>query len=102
MLFAGTAGAAHVLVSSHSPAVLATRPLDDLYLVRVDPAGVSSVRALKVAAPADYKFFERHSRAASTESLYASVVVLVEGPTEEGGLTAMWARRSLTTSARSC
>jgi hypothetical protein len=92
MLFADTAGAAQVLVTGHSPAVLATRPLDDLHLVRLDPAGTSSVRALKAAAPADHKFFERHSRAALTEGLYASAVVLVEGPTEEGGLTAMWGK----------
>jgi putative ATP-dependent endonuclease of OLD family len=90
MLFAESSGAAQVLISTHSPAVLATRPLDDLHLVREDASGLPAVTALKTAAPADHKFFERHARSSLTEGLYASAVVLVEGPTEVGGLTSMW------------
>jgi hypothetical protein len=48
------------------------------------------IAALRDAAPADHKFFERHSRSALTDGLYSSAVVLVEGPTEAGGLTSMW------------
>lgn len=90
MLFAESSGAAQVLISTHSPAVLATRPLNELHLVREDASGSPAVTALKTATPADHKFFERHARSALTEGLYASTVVLVEGPTEAGGLTSMW------------
>jgi hypothetical protein len=90
MLFASTSSAAQTLVSTHSPAILSTRPLEDLHLVR-DDGGHSRIYPLSAASPADHRFFERHARTGLMDGLYADAVLLVEGPTERGGLPPLWA-----------
>jgi hypothetical protein len=45
---------------------------------------------LRHAEPAEHKFFELHARAALVDGLYASVVVLAEGPTERAAFPVLW------------
>lgn len=91
MLFADSSSAAQTLVSTHSPAVLSTRPLQDLHLVR-DDEGHAAVRPLSTASPADHRLFERYARTGLVDGLYADAVLLVEGPTERGGLPPFWSK----------
>lgn len=91
MLFAETSSAAQTLVSTHSPAILSTRPLEELHLVR-DDDGHAAVRSLSMASPSDHRFFERHARSGLVDGLYADAVLLIEGPTERGGLPPFWSR----------
>lgn len=91
MLFADTSSASQTLVSTHSPAILSTRPLEELHLVR-DDDGHAAVRSLSTASPSDHRFFERHARSGLVDGLYADAVLLVEGPTERGGLPPLWSK----------
>ena len=91
MLFADTSSAAQTLVSTHSAAIVSTRPLEELHLVR-DDDGHATVRSLSTASPADHRFFERHARSGLVDGLYADAVLLIEGPTERGGLPPFWSR----------
>jgi hypothetical protein len=81
-----------VLLTTHSSEVSGSVPLANLHLSR-EFASVPAVRALRDALPPAHKFFERHARGALVEGLYASIVVLVEGPTERGGLPLLWAKQ---------
>jgi putative ATP-dependent endonuclease of OLD family len=83
------AGAAQLLLSTHSPDVAGSVPLEALHLVR-EFAGAPDVRPLRGASPAEHKFFERHARGAIVDGLYADAVLLVEGPTERGALPVLW------------
>jgi uncharacterized protein len=65
-------------------------PLAQLHLARENESG-PGLKALREAAPAEHKFFELHARAPLIDGLYASVVVLVEGPTERGAFPVLWA-----------
>lgn len=91
LLFANEAGAAQVILSTHSSDVAAVVPLDEIHLVRDFPAG-PGVHALRETAPSEHKFFERHARGSLVDGLYADLVVLVEGPTERAALPALWQR----------
>jgi putative ATP-dependent endonuclease of OLD family len=84
------AGAAQLLLSTHSPDVAGSVPLEALHLVR-EFAGGPDVRSLRGVSPAEHKFFERHARGAIVDGLYADAVLLVEGPTERGALPVFWA-----------
>jgi putative ATP-dependent endonuclease of the OLD family len=89
LLFAEEAGAAQVLLTTHSAEVAGTVPLAQIHLAR--DADSPDLKALRDAEPSEHKFFELHSRSALIDGLYASVVVLAEGPTERGALPALWA-----------
>lgn len=91
LLLAPNAGARQVLLTTHSAEVAGVVPLAKLHLAREYDSG-PAVRAMRDVLPAEHKFFERHARGALVEGLYASVVVLVEGATERGGLPVLWAR----------
>jgi predicted ATP-dependent endonuclease of OLD family len=65
-------------------------PLAQLHLARENESG-PGLKALREAAPAEHKFFELHARASLIDGLYASVVVLGEGPTERGAFPVLWA-----------
>ena len=91
MLFADSSSAAQTIISTHSPAVVSTRSLEDLHLVR-DDNGHASLLPLSGASPADHRFFERHARTGLIDGLYADAVLLVEGPTERGGLPPLWTK----------
>ncbi|HEX3434513.1 MAG TPA: TOPRIM nucleotidyl transferase/hydrolase domain-containing protein [Solirubrobacteraceae bacterium] len=89
LLLAEEADAAQVLLTTHSAEVAGTVPLAQIHLARdADPP---VLKALRDAEPSEHKFFELHSRSALIDGLYASVVVLAEGPTERGALPALWA-----------
>jgi AAA domain, putative AbiEii toxin, Type IV TA system len=90
LLLAEDAGAAQVLLTTHSAEVAGTVPLAELHLARESEKG-PDLKALRDAAPSEHKFFELHARAALTDGLYASVVVLAEGPTERGAFPVLWA-----------
>jgi putative ATP-dependent endonuclease of OLD family len=83
------AGAAQLLLSTHSPDVAGSVPLEALHLVREFADG-PDVRSLRGVSPAEHKFFERHARGAIVDGLYADAVLLVEGPTERGALPVFW------------
>ena len=89
LLFAPEAGAAQVLLTTHSAEVAGTVPLAQIHLARDGER--PEVKRLRDAESAEHKFFELHSRAALIDGLYASVVVLAEGPTERGAFPALWA-----------
>jgi len=89
LLLAEEAGAAQVLLTTHSAEVAGTFPLAQIHLAR--DADAPELKALRHAEPSEHKFFELHSRSALIDGLYASVVVLAEGPTERGALPALWA-----------
>ena len=91
LLFSAGSGAAQTLISTHSAAVAGTVPLADLHLARGYKSG-PDVKALRDAVPSEHKFFELHSRSALVDGLYASAVLLVEGPTERGGLPVLWGK----------
>ncbi len=91
LLFAAGSEAAQTLLSTHSSAVAGTIPLADLHLARNYKSG-PGLKALRNALPSEHKFFELHSRSALVDGLYASAVLLVEGPTERGGLPVLWAK----------
>jgi putative ATP-dependent endonuclease of OLD family len=91
LLFAPNAGARQVLLTTHSAEVAGAVPLATIHLAREYDSG-AAVRALRDVLAAEHKLFERHARGALVEGLYASVVVLVEGPTERGGLPVLWAK----------
>jgi hypothetical protein len=91
LLLAPNAGARQVLLTTHSAEVAGAVPLAKLHLAREYGSG-PAVRALRDVLASEHKFFERHARGALVEGLYASVVVLVEGPTERGGLPVLWAK----------
>src|SRR6185312_1862672 len=91
LLFSAGSGAAQTLISTHSAAVAGTVPLADLHLARGYKNG-PDLKALRSAVPSEHKFFELHSRSALVDGLYASAVLLVEGPTERGGLPVLWAK----------
>jgi putative ATP-dependent endonuclease of OLD family len=90
LLLAENAGAAQVLLSTHSAEVAGSVPLADIHLARDAEMG-PTLKALRDALPAEHKFFELHARAALVAGLYASVVVLTEGATERGAFPALWA-----------
>jgi hypothetical protein len=94
LLLAENAGAQQVLLTTHSAEVAGAVPLSHLHLARESTVG-TELRALRDAEPAEHKFFELHARAALVGGLYASVIVLVEGPTERGALPAMWSKHRL-------
>ena len=83
------AGAAQLLLSTHSPDVAGSVPLEALHLVREFADG-PDVRSLRGVSPAEREFFERHARGAIVDGLYADAVLLVEGPTERGALPVFW------------
>jgi putative ATP-dependent endonuclease of OLD family len=89
LLFAPEAGAAQVLLTTHSAEVAGTVPLAQIHLAR--DADAPGLKALRDAEPAEHKFFELHSRSALIDGLYALVVVLAEGPTERGAFPVLWA-----------
>jgi putative ATP-dependent endonuclease of the OLD family len=89
LLLAPDSGAAQVLLSTHSPDVASVLPLADLHLVRHFSSG-PGVKSLRDAATPEHRFFERHARGALVDGLYADLVVLVEGPTEQGALPVLW------------
>lgn len=89
LLLAEEAGAAQVLLTTHSAEVAGTVPLAQIHLAR--DADAPDLKALRDAEPSEHKFFELHSRSALIDGLYASVVVLAEGPTERGAFPALWA-----------
>jgi predicted ATPase len=91
LLFATDNGAAQTIVSTHSPAVASAVPLANIELVReIDDR--PQVKSLSKVQPAEHKFYERHARGAVIDGLYASAVLLVEGPTDTGALLALWAK----------
>jgi hypothetical protein len=90
LLLADDAGAAQVLLTTHSAEVAGTVPLAELHLARESKTG-PDLKALRDAASSEHKFFELHARAALIDGLYASVVVLAEGPTERGAFPVLWA-----------
>jgi putative ATP-dependent endonuclease of OLD family len=92
LLFSPQSGAAQTIISTHSPAIASTVPLKDVSLVRDFHDG-PQVRPLRDVQPAEHKFYERHSRGAMIDGLYANVVLLVEGPTELGALPALWSKQ---------
>jgi len=94
LLFADSAEARQTLVSTHSSAVAGSMPLAELHLAREFGSG-RKLMDLRDALPAEHKFFELHARSALIAGLYASAVLLVEGPTERGGLPEMWAKHRL-------
>ncbi len=94
LLLAEDAGAQQVLVTTHSAEVAGAVALSQLHLARESNTG-AELRALRGAEPAEHKFFELHARAALVDGLYASVVVLVEGPTERGALPVLWSKHRL-------
>jgi putative ATP-dependent endonuclease of the OLD family len=94
LLFADAAEARQTLVSTHSSAVAGSMPLADLHLAREFSSG-RELKALRDALPAEHKFFELHARSALIAGLYAAAVLLVEGPTERGGLPEIWAKHRL-------
>ena len=89
LLLAEDSGARQVLLTTHSADVAGVVPLAQLHLAR-DTPDAPSLNALREAEPAEHKFFELHSRAALVDGLYASAVLLVEGPTERGALPNLW------------
>jgi putative ATP-dependent endonuclease of the OLD family len=91
LLFAADNGTAQTIVSTHSPAIASALPLSSIELVR-DKEGCPAVRSLSQVQPAEHKFYERHARGAVIDGLYASAVLLVEGPTDTGALLALWAK----------
>jgi putative ATP-dependent endonuclease of the OLD family len=91
LLFAEATEARQTLLSTHSAAVASTAPLADLHLAREFPSG-HHLKALREAFPSEHKFFELHARSALVDGLYAAAVLLVEGPTERGGLPVLWAK----------
>jgi putative ATP-dependent endonuclease of OLD family len=94
LLFADDAEANQTLVSTHSTAVAGSMPLADLHLAREFKSG-HDLTALREALPSEHKFFELHARSALVFGLYANAVLLVEGPTERGGLPELWAKHRL-------
>lgn len=94
LLFADATEARQTLISTHSAAVTGTVPLAELHLAREFASG-HDLKALRRALPAEHKFFELHARSALVEGLYAAAVLLVEGPTERGGLPELWAKHRL-------
>jgi predicted ATPase len=91
LLFAADNGASQTIVSTHSPAVASAVPLANIELVReIDDR--PQVKSLSKVQPAEHKFYERHARGAVIDGLYASAVLLVEGPTDMGALRALWAK----------
>lgn len=91
LLFAADNGAAQTIVSTHSPAVASAVPLASINLVR-EIEDRPQVKSLSQVQPAEHKFYERHARGAVIDGLYASAVLLVEGPTDTGALIALWAK----------
>lgn len=89
VLFAKDNGAAQTIVSTHSPAVASALPLSSIELVR-EVDGCPRVRSLAQVQASEHKFYERHARGAVIDGLYASAVLLVEGPTDSGALSALW------------
>ncbi len=94
LLFADSAEANQTLVSTHSTAVAGSVPLAELHLARRFSSG-HDLKALRKALPSEHKFFELHARSALVSGLYAAAVLLVEGPTERGGLPELWAKHRL-------
>jgi putative ATP-dependent endonuclease of OLD family len=91
LLFAPNNGAAQTIVSTHSPPIASGVPLASIELVReIDDR--PQVKSLSQVQPAEHKFYERHARGAVIDGLYASAVLLVEGPTDTGALLALWAK----------
>ncbi len=89
LLLAEKAGTAQVLLTTHSAEVAGTIPLANIHLARDhDPPDLKALRDTELS---EHKFFELHSRSALIDGLYASIVVLTEGPTERGALPALWA-----------
>jgi putative ATP-dependent endonuclease of OLD family len=91
VLFSPDSSAAQTIVSTHSPAVASVLPLKELELVR-EFDGKPRIKPLRDVEPAEHKFYERHARGAIIDGLYASAVLLVEGPTELGALPALWTK----------
>jgi putative ATP-dependent endonuclease of the OLD family len=91
ILFASDSGAAQIIVSTHSPAIASAVPLASIQLVR-EISDRPEVKSLSRVQPAEHKFYERHARGAVIDGLYASAVLLVEGPTDAGALLALWAK----------
>lgn len=91
LLFASDNGAAQTIVSTHSPAIASAVPLGSIELVR-EIKDRPEVKSLSQVQPAEHKFYERHARGAVIDGLYASAVLLVEGPTDTGALLALWAK----------
>ena len=89
LLLAEDAGAAQVLLTTHSAEVAGAVPLAHVHLARESKDG-PDLRALRDAEPSEHKFFELHARSALIDGLYASVVVLAEGPTERGAFPTLW------------
>lgn len=89
LLMSSGGSAAQTLVTTHSSAVAGTVPLAELHLAR-EFGSHHELKALRDALPAGHKFFELHSRSALVDGLYAKLVLLVEGPTERGGLPVLW------------
>lgn len=92
LLFSRESGAAQTIISTHSPAIASTVPLKDITLVREFDQG-PDVRPLRDVQPAEHKFYERHARGSMIDGLYANAVLLVEGPSELGALSALWAKQ---------
>ncbi|HEV7771372.1 MAG TPA: AAA family ATPase, partial [Solirubrobacterales bacterium] len=91
LLFSSESGAAQTIVSTHSPAIASAVPLSSIELVReINDKPV--IKSLRTVQPAEHKFYERHARGAIIDGLYADAVLLVEGPTDAGALTALWAK----------
>jgi putative ATP-dependent endonuclease of OLD family len=91
VLFSPDSSAAQTIVSTHSPAVASVLPLKELELVR-EFDSKPRIKPLRKAQPAEHKFYERQARGAIIDGLYASAVLLVEGPTELGALPTLWAK----------
>jgi putative ATP-dependent endonuclease of the OLD family len=89
LLLADDSGAHQILLTTHSAEVTGVVPLAEVHLARETPSG-PELRALSQAIQPEHKFFELHSRAALVDGLYASVVVLAEGPTERGAFPVLW------------
>jgi putative ATP-dependent endonuclease of OLD family len=89
LLLAEEAGAAQVLLTTHSAEVAGAVPLAQIHLARESKEG-PDLRALRDAERSEHKFFELHARSALIDGLYASVVVLAEGPTERGAFPTLW------------
>lgn len=84
-------GAAQTIVSTHSTAIASALPLKDITLIR-DFDGNPKVRPLRRVQASEHKFYERYAQRAIIDGLYASAVLLVEGPADVGALVALWAK----------
>lgn len=75
-----------LLVSSHSPDIISAFNLCSVNIILAGSEEHSVISIEKRCSPEELKFFERYERNQLLQSFFAKHILLIEGPSERGGL----------------